>query len=142
MGNITGANAQLTLAIPPIFNVPQVLQGFAADDIYDFDEIESVETLMGVDGVLSGGFVWKPQSQSIMLQADSVSNLVFDTWYAQEAGGRTVYPCSGILTLPEIGLKFIQTNGFLSGYKLPGAKKLIQPRRYRITWNQVVAAPI
>jgi hypothetical protein len=84
MSTLTGANAVLMLTIPPLFTTPQQIQGFAADDVYDLDEIESVETLMGVDGILSGGFVWKSQPQTIMLQADSPSNAVFDTWYSQQ----------------------------------------------------------
>lgn len=141
MGDITAANATLTLTVPPLFTVPQQLQGFAADDVYDMDEIESVETLMGVDGILSGGFVWKPQPQTIMFQADSPSCALFDTWYTAQVAGLTTYIAGGVLILPAIGIKFIQTNGFLVGYKPPGAKKLIQPRRFRIMWNLVVAAP-
>ena len=55
MPSITSANAILTLAIPLLFPTPVQLQGFAADDVYDIPRIKSVETLMGVDGVLSGG---------------------------------------------------------------------------------------
>lgn len=141
MGDITGATAVLTLAIVGLFNTPQQIQGFAADDIYDLDEIESIETLMGVDGILSGGFVWKPQMQTIMLQADSPSNDMFDVWYNQQKAARATYIANGVLSLPAIGLKFVQTNGFLTRYKLPGAKKLVQPRRYGITWNDVIAQP-
>lgn len=141
MADITGATAVLTIVIPPIFPVPQQIQGFSADDVYDLDEIESVETLMGVDGILSGGFVWKPQAQTIMLQADSPANAIFDTWYQQQKAGQTTYVATGILVLPAIGLKFIQTVGYLTRYKLPGAKKLIQPRRYGITWQDVAPAP-
>jgi len=139
--DIGASNANLTITIPPLFTVPQQIQGFAADDVYDLDEIESVETLMGVDGVLSGGFVWKPQQQSITLQADSASNAIFDQWWTAMVAAKTTYVAAGVLTLPQIGLKFIQTTGYLTRYKLPGAKKLIQPRRYEITWNLVVPAP-
>jgi hypothetical protein len=141
MSTLTGANAVLMLTIPPLFTTPQQLQGFVVDDVYDLDEIESVETLMGVDGILSGGFVWKSQPQTIMLQADSPSNAIFDTWYSQQVADLTTYVCNGIIILPSLGLKFIQTNGFLRGYKLPGVKKLTQPRRFRIEWNKVLPAP-
>lgn len=139
--DIGASNANLTLVVPPLFTVPQQLQGFGADDVYDLDAITSVETMMGVDGILSGGFVWSPQQQSITLMANSESNAFFDTWWAAQASAKTTYPATGVLTLPQLGMKFIQTNGFLTSYKLPGAKKLIQPRRYGITWNLVVPAP-
>lgn len=142
MADITGATASLYISVPPLFAVPQKIEGFAADDIYDIDEIESVETTMGVDGILSGGFTWKPQPQSIMLQADSPSCAFFDAWFSSQLAARTTYVATGVISLPAIGLKMIQTRGFLRGYKLPGAKKLLTPRRFRIEWNQVVPAPI
>jgi hypothetical protein len=140
--DITGANAVVMLSQAILFPVPQQLQGFATDDIYEFDEIESVETQMGVDGVLSAGFTFKPQPQSIMLQADSSSNDMFDIINAQQIATRQVYPLNGLVSIPSIGKKFLQTNGFLTGYKLPGVKKLVGPRRYRITWNLVLPAPV
>jgi hypothetical protein len=139
--DITAANAILIISVPGLFPVPQQIQQFAADDVYDLDEIESVETLMGVDGKLSGGFVWKPQPQTIMLQADSPSNDIFDTWQTNQIAGLRTYIANGVLTIPNLGIKFIQTTGYLSTYKLPGAKRLMQPRRFRLTWQQVVPAP-
>lgn len=139
--DITAANAILMMSVPGLFPVPQQIQGFAADDVYDLDEIESVETLMGVDGKLSGGFVWVKQPQTIMLQADSDSNEFFDTWQTNQIAGLRTYVANGVLTIPNLGLKFIQTVGYLSTYKLPGAKRIMQPRRFRLTWQQVVPAP-
>jgi len=141
MGDITAANASLVLALTPLFTAPQQIQGFAADNVYGLPAIESVETLMGVDGILSGGFVWKPQQQTIELQADSPSNAFFDIWYTQQVAGQTTYTVNGVLTIPALRLKLIQTLGFLTGYKLPDAKKLMQPRQFGITWNLVVPAP-
>lgn len=139
--DITAANAVLTLQIATILPVPTRIQQFGADDIYDFDAIQSVEAVMGVDGVQSGGWTWKSQVQSITLQANSPSNDIFDMWYAQMKAANGTYICNGVLILPAIGKKFIQTGGLLTDYKLPGAKKLIQPRRYGITWNDVIVAP-
>lgn len=140
MGDITSANAVITLAILPLFSTPQQIQGFAADDVFDLDEIENIETQMGVDGVLSYGFVWKAQPQSITLQADSRSNDIFDAIQTQQIAANTAYALNGIIILKAISTKIILTNGVLSGYKLPGAKKTLQSRRYRITWNLAVPA--
>jgi hypothetical protein len=142
MTDITGANAVVTLQIFPLFPIPQQLQGFAADDVYDIALIDSVEVLMGVDGNLSGGFVFKQIEQDIALQADSASNSIFDTWWQQMVASTTVYTAQGVVSIPSIGLKFVQTNGFLTGYKLPGVKKIVQPRRYRITWNNIFTQPV
>lgn len=139
--DITAANAILMLSVPGLFPIPVQIQQFAADDVYDLDEIESVETLMGVDGKLSGGFVWKAQPQSIVLQADSLSNTFFDTWQTNQISGRRTYIANGVLTIPNLNLKFIQTVGYLTNYKLPGAKRIMQPRRFRLTWQNVTPAP-
>ena len=142
MPDITAANSNIQLVLPPLFTSPQQLQGFAADDVYDVPEVESVETLMGVDGVLSGGFVFKPIEQHYMLQADSPSISFFDVWYLQQVAGLTTYVASGVTVIPALGKQFIMTNGYLVGYKpLPQAKKLLQAQRFRIRWNLVAANP-
>lgn len=142
MPDITGATATLTLAIPPLFVAPQRIQGFAPDDAYNVVQIESVETMMGVDGVLSAGFVFKPIEQEIMLQADSESNRIFDVWWTQMVVAKTTYQANGVLALPAVGVKFILTGGYLTSYTAaPQAKKLLQPRRFRVTWNMIAPAP-
>jgi Tail fiber protein gp32 len=139
MGSITAANAVLTLTIPGIFPAPQQLQGFATDDIYDIPAIASVETMMGVDGVLSGGFVYVKIPQEVTLQADSASNAVFDTWWTQMQAAQDVYIANGLIRLKSIGTKFVQSTGYLTSYKpAPAGKKILQPRRYEITWETVM----
>lgn len=141
MGNITSADAVLTLAVQAIFPVPQQIQGFSTDDVYDIPTIKSVEALMGVDGVLSSGFVFTAMIQEIMLQADSASNAFFDTWWTQMQAAKIAYSANGLIKLPAISTKFVQTNGFLTGYKMPGAKRTLTARRYEITWQRIAPSP-
>lgn len=142
MGTITSADAVLTLMVVPLFPIPQQIQGFATDDIYNIQKIKSVETRMGVDGVLSGGFVFKEVVQEIMLQADSASNAFFDTWWLQMQATKGTYPAVGTIQLPSIKTKFVQSVGFLTGYTpAPQAKGVLQPRSYDITWQTIAPAP-
>lgn len=142
MGSITSANAVLMLSVPPLFPIPQQIQGFATDDIYDVPQIKSVEVMMGVDGVLSAGFVYIQIPQTITLQADSPSNSFFDTWWTQMQAAQDAYEASGLIRLPSISTKFTQTTGFLTGYKpVPAGKKTLQPRTYEITWARISPAP-
>jgi hypothetical protein len=130
------------VSIPSLFPTPQQLQGFAADDVFDIPAIESVETLMGVDGVLSAGFVFKPLPMEVTLQADSLLNAFFDQWWTQMQATLATLSSNGIIRLPSIQTKFTLTNGFLTSYKpAPAAKKLLQPRRYMITWNTIAPSP-
>lgn len=146
--DITSANAVILLTVPLFLPVPQQLQGFAADDIYDTDDVVVAETLMGVDGNLSGGTVFMPTPQTFTLQADSSSVDFFeglDT--AQQAsarlGGPGVFPMFGVVTLTSVGKTYTMSNGILTRSKrLPDAKRLLQPRKFQVMWQTVIAVPI
>lgn len=142
MGNsLTAANAIIMLTIPGVFTPPQQLQQFAADDIFSTEQLKSAETEMGVDGQLSGGFVFVPVKQSITLQANSPSCAVFDTWWAAAQAGIDVFSAFGVITLPSLKSKWALNNGFLTGYMpIPDAGKLLKPRKFEITWGQMLPA--
>ena len=142
MATITSANATLTLSQPTLFPSPVRMQQFAVDDVFDTENVRSVETLMGVDGVLSFGFVYVAIVSTIALQANSPSNSFFDTIYTQQQAALDVYPMNGTIILPGINTKFTLTNGALTGYKpTPDAKRTLTPRRYQITWQKIAPAP-
>jgi hypothetical protein len=141
MASITSANAIFTLAIQGLFNFPIQLQGFAADDISDTEAIQAGEVLMGVDGVLSSGFVFEPIKQTISIQADSISNNVFEAWYQAERQASDKYWASGQIHYPAIGKHYTLTNGVLTVFPaISDAKKVLQPRKYVITWESVTVA--
>ena len=140
--SITSANAILTLSIATIFPTPQQIQEFATDDIYDIPSIKSVETRMGVDGVLTAGFVFVAIPQTITLQADSPSCALFDAWHTQQEATMDVYAANGMIKLPSLATKFTQTRGFLTGYKpAPAGKRVLEPRQFEITWESIAPAP-
>jgi hypothetical protein len=142
MATITAANAVIMFSIPGLFPTPQQLQGFAADDITDTDALESAEVLMGVDGVLSGGFVYVAVKQNYALQADSPSAQIFDQWYATQQQIQDLYTAQATLLYPSIGTKWAMTKGFLTSYMpIPAAKKLLQPRKFTVTWQSISPAP-
>lgn len=136
MGIITAANAVYILTIPNVLQAPIQLQGFAADDVFDTEPLEAAETLMGVDGILSAGFVFVPVPQSISLQADSASIAVFDAWWTQEQAQKTKFPASGQIKLPSIGTKWALSNGYLVTYPvIPNAGRTLKPRKFMIRWQ-------
>jgi hypothetical protein len=143
MGTISASDAVLTITVPPIIPSPIQLQGFGTDDVFDIPSIKSVETMMGVDGILSGGFVYVEIKQTITLQADSLSNqAVFDAWWAQMQGSKSVYVASGLIKLPSVATKYILTNGYLTGYKpAPAAKRVLHARTFEITWGSIGPGP-
>jgi hypothetical protein len=47
------------------------------------------------------------------------------------------------VTLTSVGKSFALITGFLSRYKpVPDAKKILQPQKFRITWQSVLPVPI
>ena len=88
--SLTAANAVITLTIAGVFNAGQQLQQFAADDVFSVEQVTPTETLMGVDGFLSGGRTPVPVPWTISLQADSPSNFIFEQWFAAQ---ETIAPC-------------------------------------------------
>lgn len=141
-GTITAANSILLLSIEGLYVVPQQLQGFAADDVFDTEAISPAETMMGVDGHLSGGFVFNPVRMNIALQADSDSIRIFEDWIAAMNTAREVYVAHGQVQLPSVKRKYVMTRGFLTNIPpTPAARKVLQPRRFQITWGRITSAP-
>lgn len=142
MTSLTAANAVITLTIPGVFNSPQQLQQFAADDATDTDTITTAQVQMGVDGFLSGGFVYVEVKQGYTLQGDSPSNFIFDQWAAAQQAAQDTFVANGVLLLKSLGTKWTWTRGFLTQYKpAPDVKKILQPRKYEITWQRMAPQP-
>jgi hypothetical protein len=143
MSSITSTNAVYLLTILRLFPVPQQVQGFSADDIFDTGDVAPAEVMMGLDGKLSGGFVPVPIVQGITLMADSPSNTLFEAWYTAQQAARELYFANAVIQLPAVGTSYVLTNGVLTGYKPSAdAKKVLQPRKFSITWESCVPTPL
>lgn len=140
---LTAANAVLLISVTNLFPVPVQIQGFSADDVTDTESLQSVETAMGVDGKLSGGFIFAPVMQNYALQADSDSIAFFEAVYAAMQQARETYVLSGSLMLKSVQRRYTMTRGFLRNYTpTPSVKRILQPRRFSIEWGSVSGAPV
>jgi hypothetical protein len=138
---ITAANSVLLLSAASLFDVPQRIQGFQADDVTDTENMATSEIVPGVDGRLSGGWSYVPTVQNFMLQADSPSVDFFDQIHETMQTLRETIVLNGSLVLPAIGKKYAMTRGFLTGYsKFGGVKKTLQGRRFSVTWERVTVS--
>ena len=143
MATLTAANSVLTLAIINLFPVPQTMQGYAADSAFTADQFAPVETVMGVDGYLSAGWVPVEKKMTISIQADSPSAAMFDAWYSAQEPARETYIANGGLILPAINREFTLIRGFLSTYTpFPEGRKILQARTFGITWASILPVPI
>lgn len=138
MGTITSANSAFALAITNLYPSPQSIQGYAADAMFAVDETDIAEIIMGVDGKMSAGFVYSVTPMTVTIMPDSPSNTVFETWYLTSKAAADVYSGNATIIMPSIGRKYTLKNGVLTkGKSLPDAKKTLQPREWKITWESV-----
>lgn len=138
---LTAANSVIMLTVSGLFDTPQQLQGFAADDVVDTDQVDSAETAMGVDGKLSAGWIPMAIKQTFSLQADSNSLAFFEAWYAAQQAIRELYIASGSVYLPATGRKYAMRRGFLTNHAaMPNVKKILQPRKFQVTWEALSAS--
>ena len=140
---ITAANAVLLISVANLFPVPVRIEGFSADSITDTESLQTVETMMGVDGKLSGGFIFAPAMQNYRLQADSDSIAFFEAWYAAMQQSRETYIAAGSLMLKSVQRRYTMTRGFLRNYTpTPNVGRVLQPRPFSIEWGTVSGAPV
>ncbi len=140
---LTAANSIIHLGVAGLIATPTRLQGFSTEDVFSTDDVSSVETMMGVDGKLSAGYVPQPKIQRYVLQADSRSNDFFERWARQQDLTKEVYIATGLAHLLGLERKYVMTRGFLTTHNpVATMKKSAQPRTYTITWQEITSADI
>jgi hypothetical protein len=140
---ITSANSVFTLVVPLVFPVPINVQGYAADDAFATEAVDSAEAVMGVDGKMSAGYTPFPTKLNVTLQADSDSISIFDTWLGAMQTAKEVFFGDATIVMPSVGRTYILTKGAMTRItQFPAAKKILQPVQYEITFESVVAVPL
>lgn len=143
MATLTAANSALSLIVRGFFPIPQAIQGYATDDAFATDDVNNAEVQMGVDGNLSAGFVPTPTVLNITLQADSPSIAMFDAVLAAQKAQKELMVWDGVMIIPGTGNKYAFTKGYMtSNSPTDTAKKILQPRKFQITYQDLSKAPI
>ena len=138
---ITSANAVIFLTFVGLYP-PTQLQGFMADDIFDTDDVDPAEVVLGADGLLSGGWLPVMTPQRFSLMPNSPSAPLFENVVLAQNAAQTIYQVNGTIALPAIRRKYSMLNGYLTKFKsIPDAKKVLQGRQFQITWNTVSPVP-
>lgn len=141
--SITSANSIFTLTLTDLYPIPQVLQGFAVDESFDLDELEVSESVMGVDGIMSSGYVPNISKMKIAFAADSPSIAVFEYWLGAMQTAREISKAQGTILLPGTGKSYVLTNGVLQAAKqIPAGKKILGPQSFTVAWNSVRPAVV
>jgi hypothetical protein len=139
--SITSSNSIFIITVPGLYGSGVKLQGYAADKAFATEALEMAETKMGVDGLLTAGYVPNPVKQKITLQADSPSKDIFSTIMSAMQQARDIYWIQGVITLPATGETFTLSQGVLTSlHPIPDAEKTLAPQEYEITWQSAQRA--
>lgn len=141
-GTLTVANSSMVLRVAGLFDAPVPLQGYAADDVFSAEPATHAETMMGLDGRLSGGWVPSERAVNIVLNGDSDSNLIFEQWASAERQLRDKLIANMTLTIFAINRVYVCTKGFYRTHSsMPDARRILQPRRYTIVFESIEGMP-
>ena len=142
MGTITSANSILTLGVASVYPTAQQIQGYQMDDAFAFEAVEPAQMIIGVDGLISAGYIPTLKKSSLMIQADSPSIAIFETWSAAMDQALEIYFAFASLAIPSLGTAYALTQGVLTSYvPAPSAKKVMQGRTFGITWGSILPQP-
>jgi len=137
-GTLTSANSVLMLTVPGLYDTPQQIQGYAADNIFSVGQVSSAETSMGLDGILSSGWIPQIKAMTITLQANSETVPVMEQWVSSQEQARENYGCSLTVSIPALGIAYSCTNGFLTSQTLlPDAGKKLAPRSFVLSFGSI-----
>jgi hypothetical protein len=141
--SITSANSKFTLTVIGFGLGPHVVQGYSADAAFLFDAVDVAETVMGVDGKMSGGYIPHISPQTITLQADSDSLSIFEAWDGAQKAAKELAYATAVIDIAAIGRSFILTRGALKRVTpVPEAAKTLRPVVYAIDWGDVQPTPL
>ena len=141
--SITSADSTFVISSADFALAATVLEGYAADASFAMENADTAETMLGVDGKLSAGWIPRSYSQTITLQADSKSRAVFDALVTAQDTTRSVFRLNGVINLPGNKYSYTLTRGVLKNYTaMPSAQRVLQPLTFVIEWERVLAVPI
>jgi hypothetical protein len=144
--DITSANAVLTIS-PRAAGVIGIgaftVEGFASDDAFMSESVDSAEAIMGVDGKMSVGYTPYIVKQTITLQADSPSATLFETILGAQNTLRQPMFVDAVLALPALQKSYIFTKGALTRVTpFSAGKKVMQPQQFELSWEVVASVPL
>lgn len=141
--SITSADSVFSISSADFALAATILEGYAADAAFAMENADTAETMLGVDGKLSAGWIPRSYNQTITLQADSKSRKVFDALVMAQDATRQIFRLNGVITLPGNQYSYTLSRGVLKNYTaMPTAQRVLQPLTFVIEWERVLAVPI
>ncbi|EMA4783450.1 hypothetical protein U3C50_003215 [Providencia rettgeri] len=129
---ITAANAVLMLRCKGIYDEFVTIQGFQADNAWNFGEANIGETRMGVDGKQSIGYTPHETPWTLYLEANSASVQIMETIRKEFNSNMEARFIDVIVEIPSIGKRYSATGGLTSMTGGASGKKLLDGTSYNL----------
>ena len=127
---ITSANAVLMLRCEGVYDDYIRIQGFQADNAWEFGEANIGETRMGVDGKQSIGYTPHETPWTLYLEANSVSTQVMENIRKDFNSNMETRFIEIIVEMPSIGKRYQGKGGMTTMTGGAGGKKLLDGTSY------------
>ncbi|EPK8197461.1 hypothetical protein Q4R51_16845 [Morganella morganii] len=127
---ITSANAVLMLRCEGVYDDYVRIQGFQADNAWEFGEANIGETRMGVDGKQSIGYTPHETPWTLYLEANSVSTQVMENIRKDFNSNMETRFIEIIVEMPSIGKRYQGKGGMTTMTGGASGKKLLDGTSY------------
>lgn len=140
---ITSANSKFTIRVPGLGGLPFTLQGYATDAAFATEPTEVNINQVGVDGLVSTGYVPSLTNFTVTLQANSESNAFFENWLAAMKLQREAMIGQAVIDIPSIGKSYAITHLSLTNVQqVPSAQRVLGPVTYSLVAGDVQVLPL
>lgn len=97
-------------------------QGYKTDSAFDFSDVITGETVMGVDGIQSGAYIQHEHQLTITFEANSPTRAHFAKMYERMTEQMETFPFEFQVDIPSLGIRRI-AKGFMINFAGFSAKK-------------------
>ncbi len=140
---LTAANSKFSLSIPGIAIPLFTLSGYAADAAFVVESTEQTQSIIGVDGEASTGFVPALTTMTVTLAPTSNAIAAFEAWYNAQELAKEAFIARAAIDLPSMQRSYqIGHLALQQVQKVPGAQRILQPMTYQLVAAQIVVTPL
>ena len=140
---LTTANSTIILTLP-ILPVPVKLEGYSTDDMLNQDELNFTDSVMGIDGLKSSGYIIEKRVVNLTFMPTSASIDTFNIWInAMKVARESLEATAMSVTVPGLKNTYLFTIGNLkNGKEIPDLKKMSESIKYTLEFESCTAIPI
>jgi hypothetical protein len=137
--NITAANSSMNAA-SVLGEI--VFEGYSADNAFSSENVTGVETKIGVDGIMSAGYVPTIKTHNVTLEASSSTIPILMNLAQLCEATKMPQIMAFSIEIPAVSLRFLFTASLTSWPPILSATRMLEPAQFGFQYSDVVAVPM